>query len=299
MEEIAINKGHTPEGKCLTIVANIANVAKTAVTRQMLTRALTPLMTINDLQQRQTHVWDILCDKNTTLTPDLRAELYRQQWDFALQDTQRAEKKLFLSDMDATIVVGETIDDMAKALGLYDEISAITAAAMQGEIDYQVSLKKRLMLLAGIPRERIVTMANQVHFAEGAAELLQGINQRGMDSCLVSGGFSLFTAVVAKKLGFRHHVSNQLSYDANDRLDGGWIGEVVTADVKAATLKSLAEQNGLSLSQTVAIGDGANDVKMVSQAGLGVAFYGKPAIRAIAQAEIHSGNIDNLLWFLS
>ncbi len=214
-----------------------------------------------------------------------------------MQDEHPREKKLLISDMDATIVVGETIDDMARELGLYDEISAITEAAMQGTLDYRQALQQRLLLLKGIPRKTIEEIADKTVITDGADRLLDSVNQRGMESFLVSGGFSTFTEAVSQKLGFKNHLSNVLSYDDNDKLDGRWQGELVTAEVKEATLRKIVQEHNFTLSETVAIGDGANDINMVRTAGLGVAFYGKPALREVAQAEIHSGSIDNVLWF--
>lgn len=278
--------------KALTIVAN------RATTEKQLAEKLATWIDILAVEPLADNVWKIICPKETQLNANIRQVCYQQAWDFALQDETPCEKKLLMSDMDATIVVGETIDDMAKVLGLYDEISTITEAAMQGKLDYRAALKQRLALLKGIPRSVIMDIAENAPITNGADRLLAAINQRGMDSCLISGGFSTFTEMVSKKLGFKRHLSNLLSYDAEDKLDGHWVGDLVTADVKKATLKTLVQQNAIELCETVAIGDGANDIKMVSEAGLGVAFYGKPPIREIAQAEIHSGSIDNLLWFL-
>ncbi len=277
----------------MTIIANAG------MTQQELSTILAPFIVITHIQERASNkVWDIFCPAETQLSQALRQCLYDNTLDFALQNAVRRRKKLFLSDMDATMVVGETIDDMAKVLGLYDEISAITAAAMQGELDYREALKQRLALLKGISRHVIYEIADNAPLAAGADKLLAEINARGMDSCLISGGFSVFTGVVAKKLGFKQHLSNLLSYDKDGKLDGGWRGDLVTAEVKEATLRTLAKKNQLDLSETIAIGDGANDKCMVSAAGLGVAYYGKPTLRDIAQAEIHSGTLDGVIWFL-
>lgn len=278
--------------KALTIVAN------NGASRSLIAEKLSSLIDIVDIEQQHTNVWKVICPKDTQLTPTLREVLYQQQWDFALQAASPCKKKLLMSDMDATIVVGETIDDMAKVLGLYDEISTITEAAMQGKLSYRKALKERLALLKGIPKSTILDIAENVPITAGADKLLNTINQQGMESCLISGGFSTFTESVSKKLGFKGHLSNLLSYDDDDKLDGSWQGDLVTGKVKEATLKTLAHQHSFDLCETVAIGDGANDANMIKRAGLGVAFYGKPALREIAQAEIHSGTIDNLLWFL-
>lgn len=278
--------------KNFTIIAN----APTDINHAL--AALRPFITPLTIHQRADQVWDIICPPETQLTPALREKCYALQLDFALQDEQCPTKKLFLSDMDATIVVGETIDDMAEALGIYDEISAITAAAMRGEIGYRDALSQRLALLKGIPKQTIATIAENVNITEGADQLLAEINRREMNSCLISGGFTVFTYHVSQLLGFKHHLANRLAYDENDCLNGHWQGDLVSAEVKEATLKTMAKQQGITLSETVAIGDGANDHRMIKHAGLGVAFYGKPMLREVADAEIHSGTIDHLIWFL-
>lgn len=279
--------------KTLTLVAN--QPLHTQAIRQL----IAPFTTILNITARHENVWDIDCPTATILTEAFRQTLYQQHIDFALQESKHVTKKLLLSDMDATIVVGETIEEMASVLGLTEQVSQITTAAMQGHIDYREALAKRLQLLKGIPKATVIELAEKVTLAKGAPQLMQGINEKSMDSCLISGGFSLFTEVVSQKLGFKRHLSNRLSYDDADCLDGHWIGDLVTAEVKASTLQTLAAENDIDIKQTVAIGDGANDIKMLRAAGLGVAYYGKPVVRASVNAEIHAGTIDNLLWFIN
>ncbi len=282
------------DNKCLTIVA------QKPITSAEVSTLLSPYITVKTIRQRVDNpaVYSVLCAEETQLTPELRAVLYAQQLDFALQDENPSEKKLFLSDMDSTVVTTETIDEIAEVFGVSQQVSDITAAAMRGELDYEASLAARLSLLKGLPKDKLLPLVHQTKITPKAPELLEEINRRQMLSCLISGGFTLFTDWVGDALGFQYKVANVLSFDSNDCLDGHWVGELVTADVKLATLKRLAQENQLDLSQTVAIGDGANDMEMVKAAGLGVAFYGKPALREIAQAEIHSGTIDNLIYFL-
>lgn len=281
----------------LTLVVN------QPVTQQTMIEVLGDTLTILDMKKRpakasEPTVWDITCPADTVLTTGLRGLLYRLKLDFALQSAERLPKKLFLSDMDATIVVGETIDDMAESLGIYNEVSAITAAAMRGELGYRQALKQRLVLMKGIHKRTVADIAAAVRLTDGADKLLAEINRLGMDSCLISGGFTAFTYAVSQRLGFHRHLANRLSYDNNGYLDGNWLGDLVSAEVKESTLKTLAAENNISLAETVAIGDGANDKRMIEHAGLGVAFYGKPILRNIANAEIHSGTIDHLVYFL-
>ncbi len=282
------------EHKCLTVIAQ--KVTK----KSEIIALLSPLMTILDVNAHADNpaVYSVFCVKETMLTPDLREILYQNRLDFALQDDDTQEKKLFLSDMDSTIVMTETIDEIAAVVGKSQQVSEITAAAMRGELDYRGSLSARLALLKGVSKEKLLPLVYDTEITPNADKLMTEINRRQMISCLISGGFSLFTDRVGNELGFQYKVANILSFDDNDCLDGSWVGELVDAEFKLKTLRRLAKDNQLDLSQTVAIGDGANDIDMVKAAGLGVAFYGKPALREVAQAEIHSGTIDNLIYFL-
>ncbi len=283
-----------PEHKCLTVIAQ--KVTK----KSEIIALLSPLITILDVSTHADNsaVYSIFCAKETVLTPNLREILYQNRLDFALQDDNTQEKKLFLSDMDSTIVMTETIDEIAAVVGKSQQVSEITAAAMRGELDYRGSLSARLALLKGISKEKLLPLVYDTKITPNADKLMTEINRRQMMSCLISGGFSLFTDWVGNELGFQYKVANILSFDDNDRLDGHWVGELVDAEFKLKTLRRLAKDNQLDLSQTIVIGDGANDIDMVKAAGLGVAFYGKSALREVAQAEIHSGTIDNLIYFL-
>ncbi|PID63817.1 MAG: phosphoserine phosphatase SerB [Gammaproteobacteria bacterium] len=278
--------------KVLTLVAQQSTDAST------LQDTFGNQLVIYEIKQRRERVFDLVCAPDSALSPSLRETLYGLRCDFALQDAQRRPKKVFISDMDATMVVGETIDEMAEILGLGEAISAITARAMRGELDFEAALAERLGLMKGLPQDRIVEMADHVEISPDADKLLAEINQRGIDSFLVSGGFTEFTQQVSRKLGFNSHKANRLGYDENGRLNGTWVGELVDGDVKLATLQHLAEKNRVSLEETIAIGDGANDRLMVEAAGLGVAYYGKPALRQVANAEIHCGTLASLIAFL-
>lgn len=277
---------------CLTLVAN------RPLEQAQWHKAIHSMLAIEQIHQRESHVWDVITDDKATLSSSLRDVLYQLNMDFALQPLERLPKRLFLSDMDATMVVGETIDEMAETLGLYEAVSQITAAAMRGEMGYREALAKRLQLMRGIHKSEVAEIAKNVQLAKGAKQLLSVIKQQHIESFLISGGFTVFTYTVAQMLGFDGHLANRLSYDESGKLDGKWIGDLVSAEVKESTLKTLAKQLDIELSETIAIGDGANDKRMVGLAGLGVAFYGKPTLREVANAEIHSGTIDNLQWFL-
>ncbi len=243
-------------------------------------------------------VMHVVCGQGS-LTEPLREFLYERKIDFAMQKVTNRPKKILLSDMDATMVVGETIDDMADKLGVGDKVKVITAAAMAGELDFPKALKARLELIEGLNKYKIFSIADEVELAKGSRQLMQAVQRSSIYSCLISGGFSIFTKVVSEKLGFDTHVSNRLVFDENDGLLPIWYGDAVTAKVKEETLLTLSTQQSVELSDCVAIGDGANDAKMIERAGLGIAYYGKPLLRKVANAEIHSGDLSNAIHFIS
>ncbi len=247
---------------------------------------------------RNDKVWDLTCSAKSQLTSIVKEFFYIQEIDFALQSANKPERKLLMSDMDATVVVGETIDDIAEILGVGDQISKITEQAMLGKINYHEAIDKRLELLKGTPKDKIIEIARKVNFASGAREMMNEINARKIDSFLISGGFTIFTDIVSEELGFRQHLSNELGFDENDLLNGHFLGGLVTAETKLETLEYLIETQNIEPEQTVAVGDGANDLYMLNHAGLGVAYRGKPIVRKSVDAEIHSGGLDNLIWFL-
>ncbi len=243
-------------------------------------------------------VWDLTCSSKSQLSSIVKEFFYAQKIDFALQSANKPERKLLMSDMDATVVVGETIDEMAEVLGVTEQISKITEQAMLGKINYHEAIDKRLSLLKGTPKSKIIEIAKNVKFATGARKLLKEVNARNMDSFLISGGFTIFTDIVSEELGFRNHLSNELAFDENDLLSGKFLGGLVTAETKLETLEYMIETTNIEPEQTVAVGDGANDLFMLNHAGLGVAYQGKPIVRKAVNAEIHSGGLDNLIWFL-
>lgn len=279
--------------KILTLCANNNKLDASVV--EPLHRLGLKVVNLKSVNDKVMHIY---CQQGS-LSEDLKAFFYKTGMDYAFQAQSTKPKKVFLSDMDATMVVGETIDDMADKLGVGEQVSKITAAAMAGEIDYPQALKERLQLIAGLNKFKIFSIADEAEIAKGAHELMQSIKQNNMYSCLISGGFSIFTKVISKKLGFDMHLSNRLAFDEDDKLLPIWYGDAVTGKVKRETLFMLAAKHEVELEQTVAIGDGANDKFMIEQAGLGIAYYGKPLVRQVANAEIHSGDLSNAAYFIN
>lgn len=267
-----------------------------------LSSALSAFLPVLKVAQKNAQVFLIKTTADASLSPALRAYLYQLGADFALQPQALSTKQLCFSDMDATMVVGETIDEMARAVGQFEAIAALTAKAMQGQMCYEEALKQRLALLTTLNKATIEALTTQIHYAPGAKTLLAGLNAKGIESCLISGGFVDFAAVAAKTLGFTHYIANQLCFDENGYLLPDWQGELIDKHAKARFLKQFAKARDLPLSATIAIGDGANDALMIEsvakQGGLGVAYCAKPVLRAVANAEIHTGQLHHLLSFL-
>jgi phosphoserine phosphatase len=204
-------------------------------------------------------------------------------------------KFLLVADMDSTIVTGETLDELADFAGLKDRIAAITARAMNGELDFKTALRERVAMLKGLPVDALERTWQRVHLTQGARELVATMRANGAYTVLVSGGFSFFTSRVAAMCGFDLHRSNVL-LDDGVTLTGRVAEPILDRDSKLATLKELAGERGLALSATLAVGDGANDLDMLRAAGLGVAFRAKPIVAAAAQARVDHADLRALLF---
>ena len=205
--------------------------------------------------------------------------------------------RLAVMDMDSTLVRIEVIDELARAHGVVDEVSRITERAMQGELDYDSSLKLRLGFLRGLPLGVLESLAANLPLHDGAEALLAGLKRAGVRTAVVSGGFDVAARALAVRLGIDFVRSNVLQVE-DGRLTGQVVGQVVNGQVKEATLRALAAEAGLSREQVVAVGDGANDIPMLQAAGLGVAFRAKPRVRAAAGAALDASGLDGVLWLL-
>lgn len=212
----------------------------------------------------------------------------------ATSDQQR-RKRLLVADMDSTIVTGETLDELADFAGLRDRIAAITARAMNGELDFKAALRERVAMLAGLQLAALEQTWARVQLTPGARELVATMRAHGAFTALVSGGFSFFTGRVAALCGFDLHRSNTLLDDGS--VLTGRVGEpILDRDSKLALLSSLAAERGLELAATLAVGDGANDLDMLRAAGLGVAFRAKPIVAAAARARVDHADLRALLF---
>jgi phosphoserine phosphatase len=204
-------------------------------------------------------------------------------------------KGLLVADMDSTIVTSETLDELAAYAGLKEQIAAITKRSMNGEIDFAEALKLRVGMLKGLALDALEKTWAATKLMPGARELVATMNAHNATTALVSGGFTFFTGRVATLLGFDVHRSNELLHDG-ERLTGA-VGEpIVDRDAKLATLRELAAARNLRMAATLAVGDGANDLAMLREAGLGVAFHAKPIVAAEARARVDHGNLRALLY---
>ena len=204
-------------------------------------------------------------------------------------------KKLLVADMESTMIENEMLDELADFLGLREKIAGITARAMNGEIDFAGALKERVGLLKGLPVAKLDEAARRIRYMPGGATLVATMKKHGAQCALVSGGFTHFTALVKKALGFDSDAANVLKHDGHT-LSGTVEPPILGKEAKLATLQRLAAEHGLSTADAVSVGDGANDLPMLKEAGLGVAFHAKPAVAAELPARIDHGDLTALLY---
>lgn len=204
-------------------------------------------------------------------------------------------KGLLVADMDSTIVTSETLDELAAYAGLKDEIAAITRLSMNGEIDFSEALRRRVAMLRGLSLDALQKTWERTELMPGARELIATMRAHNALTALVSGGFTFFTAKVAEVVGFDRHHANVL-LDDGSTLTGEVADPILDRNAKRDALLRLAEERGLKLSATLAVGDGANDLAMLATAGLGVAYHAKPIVAREARARVDHGNLRALLF---
>lgn len=220
--------------------------------------------------------------------------------DIAFQEDNifRRNRRLVVFDMDSTLIEAEVIDELAKEAGVGDQVAEITEAAMRGEIDFNESFKRRMALLKGLDVKVLDQIAERLPMTEGCEELVSNLKALGFKTAILSGGFNYFASHLQNKLGFDYVYANELDIDAEGRVTGEVKGTVVNGERKAELLREIAAKEGIALEQTIAVGDGANDLPMLSIAGLGIAFRAKPLVRQSAKQAISTLGLDGILYLI-
>ena len=237
--------------------------------------------------------FDTLHGKLQLLSHKLAIDLILKPW-----TNKDIKPKLLIMDMDSTLVQAETIDEIARIAGVGDKVAEITESAMRGELDFTESLIARVSMLKGISLEMLTKVHDCLPLTEGAVSLLQKAKEKGCHTALVSGGFTLFAGPIAAQLSFDTLSANILEMESNT-LTGKVTGDIVDGESKLKTLKHLQKKLAINSSQIVAIGDGANDLLMLSAAGTGIAFHAKPKVQEQAKTILNFNNLDAVRWFLN
>ena len=213
-------------------------------------------------------------------------------------DMYRRSRRLICFDMDSTLIQTECIDELAIRAGVGDQVKAITERAMRGEIDFKESFSQRVALLKGLDVSVMQDIAEHLPITEGADRLISVLKRCGYKIAILSGGFTYFGEYLQRRFGIDYVYANELEVDDNGKLTGRYLGEVVDGHRKAELLKLIAQVEKVNLAQTIAVGDGANDLPMISEAGLGIAFHAKPRVVANAEQSINTIGLDGVLYFL-
>ena len=240
-------------------------------------------------------------------TPRDRAEMQsrfiqissEEGFDISLQEDNmyRRCRRLICFDMDSTLIQAECIDQLAERAGVGEQVKAITERAMRGEIDFNESFRERVALLKGLDVEVMEEIAHELPVTEGVGRMMEVLKRAGYKTAILSGGFTFFGEYLKRKFGFDYVYANELEV-ADGKLTGNYVGEIVDGKRKAELLKLIAQVENVNIAQTIAVGDGANDLPMLSTAGLGVAFHAKPKVKATAKQSISTIGIDGVLYFL-
>lgn len=235
----------------------------------------------------------------TKLRADFMELSARLDVDIAVQEDNmyRRTRRLVCFDMDSTLIEAEVIDELAKAAGVGEQVAAITEAAMRGELDFKASFARRMALLQGLDESVLEEIAARLPLTEGAEHLIRTLRKLGYKTAILSGGFSYFGRRVQQRLGMDYVFANELEI-VDGKITGRVVGQVIDGQRKAELLRELAAKEGISLEQVIAVGDGANDLPMLSIAGLGIAFRAKPLVKASAKQSISTLGLDAILYLM-
>lgn len=252
----------------------------------------------NDLSVVEFSVRGTPADKNKLKTDFIEISK-RCEVDIAFQTDNifRRNRRLVCLDMDSTIIQTEVIDELARRAGVYEEVSAITASAMRGEIDFKQSFERRIALLKGLDVAVMKDIAENLPLTDGAERLFKTLKRSGYKTAILSGGFTYFGNYLKQKLDIDYVFANELEVK-DGKLTGRHVGDIVDGAKKAELLKLLAFKEDIHLQQCIAVGDGANDLPMIQEAGLGIAFHAKPKVKATAQHAISLNGLDTILYLI-
>ena len=239
------------------------------------------------------------CDRSL-MQEKLMKLSHNMEIDFSFQrdDMFRRMRRLICFDMDSTLIQTECIDELAERAGVGDKVKAITERAMRGKIDFKESFTERVALLKGLDVSVMQEIAENLPITEGVERLMTILKRCGYKIAILSGGFTFFGEYLQRKFGIDYVYANELEIDDDGKLTGRYVGEIVDGHRKAELLKLIAQVEKVNLAQTIAVGDGANDLPMISQAGLGIAFHAKPRVVANAKQSINTIGLDGVLYFL-
>ena len=297
----------------LTIIGRQLSAAQIAATSEIITRQGLNIDSILRLSGRMSIVNPVKnvraciqfslrgtpADRNA-----MQAELMKMSAergiDFSFQrdDMYRRMRRLICFDMDSTLIQTECIDELAERAGVGAEVKKITERAMRGEIDFRESFTERVKLLKGLDASVLKEIAETMPITEGVDRLMSILKQCGYKIAILSGGFTYFGEYLQRRYGIDYVYANELEIGDDGKLTGNYVGEIVDGHRKAELLKLIAQVEKVNLAQTIAVGDGANDLPMISEAGLGIAFHAKPRVAASAMQSINTIGLDGVLYFL-
>lgn len=223
----------------------------------------------------------------------------QEEFDISLQEDTiyRRSRRLVCFDMDSTLIETEVIDELAMRAGVGDQVKAITESAMRGEIDFCESFRERVALLKGLDESVMHDIAVNLPVTEGVDRMMRVLKRAGYKTAILSGGFTYFGNYLKQRFGFDYVYANELEI-ADGKLTGRYLGDIVDGRRKAELLRLLAQVENIDIAQTIAVGDGANDLPMLSTAGLGIAFHAKPKVKQTAEQSISTIGLDGILYFI-